>query len=66
MFDNLRIYHTDDPELLALGRPSTLAHWRSGGVGPAFIKLGKRVGYHGRALNDWIRQRTVEPRQEAA
>lgn len=62
MFDDGRIYLTDDPALLVLGRPSTLAHWRSEGCGPAFVKLGMRVGYLGRALNEWIKARTVQPK----
>ena len=62
MFDDSKLYFTDDPALLVLGRPSTLAHWRSEGRGPAFVKLGMRVGYLGRALNDWIKARTVHPK----
>ena len=61
MFEDAKFYRTDDPALLVLGRPSTLAHWRSEGRGPAFVKLGMRVGYLGRALNEWIRLRTVQP-----
>ena len=54
---------TTDPALLVLGRPSTLAHWRSAGRGPAFIKIGSRVAYAGAALNDWLKSRTVRPTQ---
>ena len=61
MFEDAKFYLTNDPALLVLGRPSTLAHWRSEGRGPAFVKLGMRVGYLGRALNEWIRLRTVQP-----
>ena len=45
MFDDDKLYLAGDPALLVFGRPSTLAHWRSEGRGPAFIKLGSRVGY---------------------
>ena len=47
MFDDRKMYLARDPALLVLGRPSTLAHWRSDGLGPAFIKLGARVAYRG-------------------
>ena len=39
----------------------TLANWRSQGKGPAFVRLGKRVAYRGRDLNDWIDAQTVRP-----
>ena len=29
MFDDDKLYLAGDPALLVLGRPSTLAHWRS-------------------------------------
>lgn len=61
MFDEDTLYLTDDPALLVLGRPSTLAHWRSEGRGPAFIKLGARVAYRGSDLNRWLIARTVRP-----
>lgn len=61
MFQNDRLYFTNDPALKALGPYSTLAHWRSEGRGPAFIKIGSRVAYAGKALNDWLASRTVEP-----
>lgn len=63
MFEPAKLYLTSDPALLVLGRPSTLAHWRSEGSGPAFIKLGMRVAYSGAALNEWLRVRTIHPTQ---
>ena len=66
MFDPAKIYWTDDAELLRLGRPSTLAHWRCEGKGPAFVKLGgKRIGYRGAALNKWLDEQTVSPGRPA-
>ena len=53
MFDDDRLYFTDDLALLVLGRPSTLVHWRCEGRGPAFIKLGSRVAYRGLDVNQW-------------
>ncbi|MCY4002493.1 MAG: hypothetical protein OXF33_02115 [Rhodospirillales bacterium] len=61
MFDDAKLYLTDDPALLAIGPYSTLAHWRSEGRGPAFIKIGSRVAYSGADLNSWLRERRVEP-----
>ena len=61
MFDDGRLYLAGDPALLVLGRPSTLAHWRSEGRGPAYVKLGARVGYRGSDLNEWLATRTVRP-----
>ena len=62
MFENEKIYLTDDPALKVLGPYSTLAHWRSQGRGPAFIKIGARVAYRGSDLNAWLEQRTIRPK----
>ena len=62
MFDDNRLYLAGDPALRVLGRPSTLAHWRSErGRGPAFIQLGSRVAYRGSDLNAWLATRSVRP-----
>ena len=61
MFDADRLYFNGDTELAALSPYSTLAHWRSEGRGPAFIKVGWRVAYRGADLNDWLASRTVQP-----
>ena len=65
MFDETKLYMTNDPDLLALAPYSTMAHWRSEGRGPAFIKIGQRVAYSGKALNEWLAARTVVPRASA-
>ncbi|MYA29076.1 MAG: MerR family transcriptional regulator [Nitrospira sp. SB0672_bin_25] len=54
------MYRPGDPALLALGKPQTLAHWRSQGRGPVFVKLGAAVGYCGKDLNAWLTTRRVE------
>ena len=61
MFDDDRLYFTNDAALLVLGRPSTLAHWRSEGRGPAYLKIGSRVAYRGADLNAWLDAQTVRP-----
>ena len=61
MFDDDKLYLADDAALLALGRPSTLAHWRSEGRGPSYVKLGSRVAYRGCHLNEWPAAQTVRP-----
>ena len=61
MFQNDKLYLTGDPALKALGPYSTLAHWRSEGRGPAFIKLGSKVAYRGSDLNEWLNRQRVEP-----
>ena len=64
MFDESKLYMTNDPALLAVAPYSTWAHWRCEGRGPAFSKLGSRVAYSGAALNEWLRSRTVQPTEE--
>ena len=47
--------------------PRPLERWRRTGGGPAFIKVGRRVGYLQRDLDDWIaRQRREHTRDEPA
>ncbi|MYC27957.1 MAG: MerR family transcriptional regulator [Nitrospira sp. SB0662_bin_26] len=54
------MYRVGDPALHEIGRPSTLAKWRTTGEGPDFVRLGKRIGYSGRSLNEWIERRTTK------
>lgn len=65
MFDDDKLYLAGDPALLQLGSPSTLAHWRSEGRGPAYVKLGARVAYRGLDLNAWLAAQTVRPTDSA-
>ena len=65
MFNPTTIYLTDDPALLVLGRPSTLAHWRCQGEGPSYVRLGSRIGYRGSDLNRWLESRVVQPTNRA-
>lgn len=61
MFDDARLYLTNDPELRRLFPYQTLAHWRHEDRGPAYVKLGARVAYRGRDLNAWLESHTVRP-----
>lgn len=60
MFDETKLYQTDDPALEVLGTYSTLAQWRMRKYGPRFHKFGKRVLYAGKDLNDWLAAHRVE------
>ena len=62
MFDESKIYRPTDPELRKIAMPQTLAHWRCRSQGPRFIRLGNRIGYEGKSLNQWLASRTVETR----
>lgn len=64
MFEDDKLYLANDPALRPLGSYMTLAHWRHEGRGPAFIRLGRRIGYMGKALNEWLASRTVQPSDE--
>ena len=61
LFQDDKLYLTNDPALRVIAPYSTMAHWRSEGRGPAYIKLGAKVGYSGRALNEWLSERTIRP-----
>ena len=60
MFNDKMIYKSGDAALDVIGRPSTLARWRTNGAGPSYVKLGVRVAYRGEDLNAWIASRRVE------
>ena len=61
MFDPNTLYFVNDEALRAIAPTSTMAHWRSEGRGPAFVKLCGKVAYRGSDLNDWIESQTVHP-----
>ena len=51
-----------DEVSLALGiHLSTLAGWRSRGIGPAFRKVGKAVMYRRDDVRDWVSVQGAEP-----
>lgn len=66
IFDQDRIYFPEDPELRVLGDRALLAQWRHRMTGPAFIRIGRRIGYHGTDLNAYLNAQRVDPNQEAA
>ena len=61
MFDENKLYLTNDAALKSLAAPSTFAHWRSEGFGPSYVKIGGRVAYRGGDLNLWLESRTIRP-----
>lgn len=62
MFDPTKLYRPGDPALDPLGSRQTLAHWRSQGRGPCYVKIGGRIAYKGGDLNAWINSHTVNPK----
>lgn len=65
MFDPNRLYTPQDAEMRQIATEILLAQWRSKGVGPVYIKCGRRIRYHGAKLNEWLERQTVEPPQPA-
>lgn len=61
LFDDSRTYVLGDPELQKIGSREKLAQWRHKGTGPAFYRLGRKILYHGKDLNDWAEASRVEP-----
>jgi excisionase family DNA binding protein len=50
-----------------LGIPvKTLAEWRSRGLGPAYVKVGRHVRYRREAIDEWEAAQTRQPAGEAA
>lgn len=66
IFDQDRIFFPEDAELRVLGTVEKLAQWRHRMTGPAFIRIGRRIGYHGTDLNAYLSAQRVDPNGEAA
>ena len=61
IFDCNRMYFPEDPELRVFGSTEKLAQWRHRKVGPAFIRIGRRIGYHGTDLNAYLFAQRTDP-----
>ncbi len=46
--------------------PRVLRFWRTAGIGPAYVKLGKTVLYNRHDLITYVRSNTVQPSARAA
>jgi hypothetical protein len=46
--------------------PRVLRFWRTAGIGPAYVKLGKTVLYNREDLIVYVRSNTVQPSVRAA
>lgn len=66
IFDDDRVYFPEDPEMRVLGNTGKLAQWRHRVTGPAFIRIGRRIGYHGTDLNAYLSAQRTDPNGEAA
>jgi predicted DNA-binding transcriptional regulator AlpA len=44
----------------------TLADWRSRGIGPPYMKMGKHVRYEDEASDAWAAEQAVAPRETSA
>lgn len=53
---------TDDQVAAILGvKPHTLAVWRCKGIGPKFIRIGRRIRYPEPGLDEFLAAHTVLP-----
>ena len=66
VFDNNRVYFPEDPEMRLFGSVEKLAQWRHRVTGPAFIRIGRRIGYHGTDLNAYLAAQRTDPSSEVA
>ncbi len=66
IFDDDRVYFPEDPEMRLLGNREKLAQWRHRMTGPAFIRIGRRIAYHGTDLNTYLAAQRIDPNGEAA
>ena len=61
IYDKDRIFFPEDPELRVFGSVEKLAQWRHRNRGPAFIRIGRRIGYHGTDLNAYLNAQRTDP-----
>lgn len=59
-------YTTDDaaPILHPDLSPRTMERWRQQGIGPKFVRIGRRVGYTQAALDEYKARRTFQHTNE--
>jgi len=48
-----RLYDDNDDELDIIAPKSKRAQWRHKGIGPAYLRFGRRIKYDGNDLNTW-------------
>ncbi|MDA7423095.1 MerR family transcriptional regulator [Thalassococcus lentus] len=65
IYNHDRIYFPEDPELRVLGSVEKLAQWRHRNRGPAFMRIGRRIGYLGSDLNVYLSAQRVDPSEGA-
>lgn len=65
ILDDDRVYFPEDPEMRIFGSITKLAQWRHLRRGPAFIRIGRRIGYHGTDLNAYLAAQRTDPNGEA-
>ena len=63
IFDSDRIFFLGDPELEVIGSREKLAQWRHRNTGPAFVRIGRRIGYHGTDLNAYLAAQRIDPNE---
>ena len=66
ILDSDRIFFPEDPEMRIFGSIEKLAQWRHRNRGPAFFRIGRRIGYHGADLNAYLAAQRTDPNSEAA
>lgn len=59
VFDGTRFYDDEDKDLDLIAPRPKRAQWRHRRVGPAYVKFGRRVKYHGADLNSWVNSNRV-------
>ena len=41
-------------------QPDTLARWSTQGIGPEFVKIGRRVFYDESTVREWLKTRVIK------
>ncbi|MFI9787900.1 helix-turn-helix domain-containing protein [Kitasatospora sp. NPDC051984] len=64
--DALALVHTADEAAAILKvSPTTLRRWRRENTGPAYVRVGGRIGYRHQDLTDYLTSRLVVPKAAA-
>ncbi|MGY3233354.1 putative DNA-binding transcriptional regulator AlpA [Bradyrhizobium sp. USDA 4448] len=62
--DPEELIDTDEAAVLVHNKPDTLAHWRSEGRGPEYLRIGRRILYRRSAIKAWLATQIVRPQAE--
>jgi predicted DNA-binding transcriptional regulator AlpA len=55
------LWSEDEAATVLKVKPTTMTAWRNRGKGPAYVKVGRLIGYRASDIRAWLNSRIVRP-----